>query len=478
MNYPSTPEPGDRGVIRITAEDLASPHVDDLLKRQASLRGEGGIAASRRRKWYYQNWFVFTIAGSLGAIAAWGLFEPSFHDFNYVQGRVERWEMYSAPRAEIDVGRGQSLELFADSHLYGELWIGGKRIYLTESTRPVAGSEPLDLDHRDEGEELGEVGVYVLPINVPPAPRVLGGESDLPSLAVFVNAQPPAGKPTTASLRDAQRRNQLMGLLLFPMVAAAVGIFIAAADGAVCRLWQRALLAGAVGLLVGLIGGLVASVLANIVYTPLTLLASRQAGAGGLGTLGFLIQVSGRGLAWGIAGMAMGLGQGIALRSSRLLLYGFLGGTLGGLLGGLLFDPIDMILLGGESPSGHVSRMVGLAAIGAAVGAMIGIVELLARDAWLHMTRGPLAGKEFLVFKDLMALGASPRSDIYLFNDDLVAAHHAVIRAAADQYEIEAADPVHPLLVNERPVQRTRLRHGDQITLGQTVFTFHRRRTE
>jgi len=34
------------------------------------------------------------------------------------------------------------------------------------------------------------------------------------------------------------------------------------------------------------------------------------------------------------------------------------------------------------------------------------------------------------------------------------------------------------VLVNGRPVQRARLRHGDQIALGDTVFSFHRRRTD
>ena len=95
----------------------------------------------------------------------------------------------------------------------------------------------------------------------------------------------------------------------------------------------------------------------------------------------------------------MGLGQGIALRSKRLLAYGFFGGIIGGLLGGLLFDPIDLILLGVDKPSAHWSRLIGLAVIGASVGAMIGVVELLARDAWLRMVKGPLAGKEFLLFK-------------------------------------------------------------------------------
>ena len=171
----------------------------------------------------------------------------------------------------------------------------------------------------------------------------------------------------------------------------------------------------------------------------------------------------------------MGLGQGIALRSKRLLAYGFFGGIIGGLLGGLLFDPIDLILLGIDKPSAHWSRPIGLAVIGASVGAMIGVVELLARDAWLRMVKGPLAGKEFLLFKDVMHLGSSPRSEIYLFNDPLVAAHHATLRAVGDHCEMENHNDEHPVLLNNRPVQRVRLRRGDQIAIGQTVFVFETR---
>src|SRR5256885_13193801 len=146
--------------------------------------------------------------------------------------------------------------------------------------------------------------------------------------------------------------------------------------------------------------------------------------------------------------MAMGLGQGIALRSRRLLIYGLLGGVVGGLLGGLLFDPIDLLLLGPDKPSAHWSRLIGFAVIGLSVGAMIGIVELLARDAWLRMTQGPLTGKEFLLFKDVMNVGSSPRSDIYLFNDPLVIGNHATIRAMGDECEIEARESSHSILLN------------------------------
>jgi hypothetical protein len=232
-----------------------------------------------------------------------------------------------------------------------------------------------------------------------------------------------------------------------------------------------------VGLVVGFIGGFLCSIFANLAYAPLTHLAQEQMGRGGMFSgFGFLVQMAGRSLAWALAGTAMGLGQGIALRSGRLLVYGFVGGIVGGLFGGMLFDPIDLILLGPDKPSAHWARLVGFVVIGLSVGGMIGLVELLARDAWLRMTQGPLTGKEFLIFKDVMTIGSSPRSDLYLFNDPQVARQHAIIRATADECEIEARDTAAPVLLNNRPVQKARLRHGDNVTIGRATFVFQRRK--
>ena len=141
----------------------------------------------------------------------------------------------------------------------------------------------------------------------------------------------------------------------------------------------------------------------------------------------------------------------------------------------VVFDPIDLILLGPDKPSAHLSRMIGFVVIGCSVGAMIGIVELLARDAWLRMDEGPLAGKEFLVFKDVMKIGSSPRSDIYLFNDPQVEPHHATLRAIGEEVEIESQNQSRQAQVNERPIKRARLRHGDRITIGRAIFTYRRR---
>ncbi len=452
---------GDR-VIRITREEANSPHVDELLQRQMSLRGETGPGRTRRRRWYYANWFIFMIAGGVAALLATLALEPVFDDLHYWQGRIE-WI-----QAVRDV---EGLPPDADWNICTVTIAGETILVADQHTRllPRDGkATPLRTSELESGREIG---VYVEEIAV---------DDGSVYFANFVvpDPAPLAADTTQLSLRQQALRTKAAGLLIFSIVAAAVGLAVGAADGLVCRLVRRALLAGGVGLLAGFIGGFFTGIIAELAYMPLNAVAVVQEGdaIGGLSAFGFFVQMSGRALAWCLAGMGMGLGQGLALRSKRLLLYGFVGGTVGGLIGGLLFDPIDLLLLGTDKPSAHVSRFIGFTVTGAIVGAMIGVVERLARDAWLRMVEGPLAGKEFLLFRDTMWLGASPRSQIYLFNDPDVASEHAVLRTVGDHYEIENACADRPVQVNGRPVDRCRLRHGDEITIGRTVFAFQKRR--
>lgn len=453
-------------VIRISKEEATSGHVDDLLKRQMSLRGEPGVSRDHGRKWYYQSWFVLMLVGLLGAVTAWALIEPFFADMPYFQGPVSGLNLEGEVMGTLQ-RHGRSYEF--GSRIIGSVTIKNEKIYLLRGTReilPDGSKQRFDASHLAVGDVLG---LYT---------DMFQTQDEPVPLAMFVQRNPPPQSPGRArlSLDQINRRASAAATLLFAAVAGMIGLFIGAVDGLVCRLPRRALLCGAVGLLVGIVGGFVCSIAASVAYAPLATLAMKTSESGsGLSTFGFVIQVFGRSLAWCLAGVAMGLGQGIALRSKRLLLYGLLGGVIGGLLGGLLFDPIDQLLLGADKPSAAWSRLVGLAVIGAGVGGMIGIVELLARDAWLRMTQGPLTGKEFLLFKDVMNIGASPRSDIYLFNDPQVAPEHAVIRAIGDECEIEARQASHPLLLNHRAVRQARLRHGDTVTIGRTSFVFQRR---
>ena len=455
-------------VIRITKEEAAGSHVEDLLRRQMSMRGEAGVARDRR-KWYYQNWFVFMIVGALAAIAAWAIIEPNFEDMLYVQGPIGDVDA----RVEMPSSFSGGEEVFKwRVSGQGRITIGHDEIWLADDTRELRpdGSKPaIDASALSRDQEIGVYVEY----------HSLGMHSM--AVARFIVLSPPKwpeGRPHL-DFQRLQARKTAAGLLLFPVVAGFIGLAIGAVDGAICRLARRALLGGLIGLFAGFVGGFISSIIANLAYAPLHKLAMAQIipGPGGITTFAFLVQTTGRALAWSLAGMAMGLGQGISLRSGRLLLYGLVGGVIGGLLGGMLFDPIDLLLLGADKPSAHWSRMIGIAIIGMGVGGMIGLVELLARDAWLRMSEGPLAGKEFLLFKDNMQIGSSPRSDIYLFNDPQVSPQHATLRMVGDDCELEARTPQTLVLLNNRPVGRTRLRHGDQIGIGRTVFVFQKRKT-
>lgn len=458
--------PGN-GTIRITKEEATSAHVDDLLKRQMSMRGAPGVTRDRRRKWYFQNWLVLALAGGLGAFLAWAIIEPFLADRLYIQGPISGLKVDGTLVHHVQLGSESSIDL--QHAIGGSCMINGQQVMLLEAIREIGphATTHADLSSLHDGDI---VGVYV--------DYYEGPQRDLALASFLVRSPKPQSADRAAmTLSQLNARTRAAGLLTFPMVAGLIGLLIGAVDGIVCRLPRRALLSGAVGLAIGFVGGFIFHILANVAYAPLNALALRQMhGNGVFGAFGFLVQMVGRSFAWALAGIAMGLGQGIALRSGRLLLYGLIGGVLGGLLGGMLFDPIDLILLGTDKPGAQWSRMIGFTIIGLSVGAMIGLVELLARDAWLRMTQGPLTGKEFLIFKDTMTIGSSPRSDLYLFNDPQVTRHHATVRAIGDEVEIEAHDSASPVLLNNRPVQRSRLRHGDNVSIGRATFVFQRRK--
>jgi len=451
-------------VIRISREEANSQHVDDLLQRQKSLRGEPLAQRSTGRRWYMQNWFVFSLVGGLGAFLAWLIIDPYFKDYLYTQGPIT--QLHQASRSI-----GESKE----SHVIPTLGveIAGQTIWLSTTTAEKRADGRVQIVESDSLNKGDVIGVYIHPGSGTPRGVFLANH--------IVRNPPAQPAGTETSLVALQSRKLAISMLIFPTVAAMIGLLIGAIDGLICRLPRRALLSGLVGLLAGFVGGLVSGILGEIIYAPLTHLAQQQMASGHdfHSSLGFGIQVLGRSLAWGLCGTTIGLGQGLALRSSRLMMYGLLGGVIGGLLGGLLFDPVDFISAAYQDATADArySRLVGFVIIGLTVGLMIGLVELLARDAWLRMTQGPLKGKEFLLFKDLMKVGASPRSDLYLFNDARVAQEHAVIRAVGENYEIEARDPAaHPVGVNGSTITRSRLRHGDSVMIGQTSFTFQRRK--
>jgi len=235
-------------------------------------------------------------------------------------------------------------------------------------------------------------------------------------------------------------------------------------------------LSGAVGLGVGFVGGLLALIPTGIVFSVMTGIAiNLQKGPldeNDMPTgMALLVLIMGRGAAWSLASIPAGLGQGFALREKKVIINGLVGGILGGLVGGLLFDPISLVFTSADGEA-WLSRAVGFAVIGLGVGLFVGLVEGWTKTAWLIMQKGPLAGKQFVLFKDTTILGSSPKAEIYLFKDDAIEPKHAVIYNRGGRFEIEDQGTPDGTYVNGMPVKTQLLNAGDQIVMGKTVLEF------
>lgn len=267
----------------------------------------------------------------------------------------------------------------------------------------------------------------------------------------------------------------MVAIFMFPAVTAGAGLFLGAAEGIICRNPLRAVKCGAIGLGIGFIGGFVALIPASFVFRIMsvaTVLVWDNPDPDAMPTgLPLLIFMMGRAMFWAIAAIPAGMGQGIALRERKVIFNGVVGAVLGGLVGGLLFDPISLVLTTADGQATY-SRAVGFAVIGCFVGLFVGLVEGWTKTAWLLMQKGPLAGKQFILFKDTTVLGSSPKADVYLFKDDAIEPRHAQIINRGGRFEIEDCSTPDGTYVNGVPIARHVLQDGDQIVLGKTVLEF------
>lgn len=264
--------------------------------------------------------------------------------------------------------------------------------------------------------------------------------------------------------------------LLFPTTAGFIGLFLGAAEGIMCRNLSRAITSGAVGLAVGFVGGGIALLPTGIVYSIMQGIAiafmQNPQRDQMLTGLPLFINMMGRAAAWAIVAIPAGIGQGIALREKRVILNGLLGAVLGGMIGGFVFDPISLVLTSDDGQATY-SRAVGLTLIGLTVGLFIGLVEGWTKTAWLLMRKGPLAGKQFILFKDTTVLGSSPKAEVYLFKDDAIEPKHAIIYNRGGRFEIEDCNTPDGTYVNGVALKSRRyLQAGDQVVMGKTVLEF------
>jgi hypothetical protein len=259
------------------------------------------------------------------------------------------------------------------------------------------------------------------------------------------------------------RGNHWGNIVMIPLIITLMCIGFGASESIVERSVRKALLRGALALPLGILLGFIFifDFMANIIYN-IALRICFEAGAQSFKNPAVWIA---RGIAWMIFGAAGGVVYGIVGQSSKKGMYGVLGGALGAGLGGFLFDPISMAT---HNIYG-VSRATGFALVGLATGVGMGLVESALKDRWLYVVAGPLAGKQFILYKSETTIGSRQESDIYLFKDSNILPRHATITLSGARVMLLATGPV---LWGGQPVHNRVLQDGDLLQIGRYAFRY------
>jgi hypothetical protein len=259
-----------------------------------------------------------------------------------------------------------------------------------------------------------------------------------------------------------------------------LGVGVALALGLVDALWSFSLrqffsvaARVVVAVLIGAVGGLLGGAVGQALYHRLPWGVFLVLGWTFLGVL--------IGLSLGIFDLLACLLRGQGLRGAlRKILNGLIGGLVGGALGGTLsvllrgawgglFTGRDADLLWAPSASGFV-------ALGACIGLLIGLAQVILKEAWLKVEAGFRPGREVILSKPEVTLGRAEGCDVGLFGDSAVERDHARIRREGQEYVLIDMGSAAGTYVNgERVLAPRPLRSGDSIRMGRCLLRFGER---
>ena len=259
-------------------------------------------------------------------------------------------------------------------------------------------------------------------------------------------------------------------IILLPAIVTTMCIGFAIAESIVERSLRKGAIRAGIALPLGIILGFIFNFVANVIF-QIGIGISAAAGMQTTHNPAFWIV---RGLAWAVFGVAGGIVYGTIGRSGKKIGYGALGGAIGAALGGMIFDPISFgVAKYLHHESGAVSRAVGFAILGGATGIAMGLVESALKDRWLYVTAGPLAGKQFILYKPVTVMGSAQSCDIYLFKDLEILPAHATLSQKGDRVYVNAEGPV--FMAGSRIRSSRLLENGAVLQIGRYSFRYQER---
>jgi hypothetical protein len=257
-------------------------------------------------------------------------------------------------------------------------------------------------------------------------------------------------------------RNLITNILGFGLCGLFISICLSVAEPVVDKNIHAAVINGSIGAALGLLGGLGASLVVDRIYHFI-----------GGAEHGMLRQYVAQCVSWAVLGSFVALAPGVVAKNRKRLFIGLAGGAAGGAIGGILLDPLSQL-----AGSPEFGRLAAMCCIGAITGAATGIIENVTRTGWLKVTAGPIAGKQFILYRNPTYIGSAPDCQIFLFRDPKVGRRHAAIHLAKGRIEIEDLPLGAPTYINREPVDRQKLRNGDEIAIGSTMFLFQEKTRE
>jgi hypothetical protein len=247
------------------------------------------------------------------------------------------------------------------------------------------------------------------------------------------------------------------------IIGAIMGALLMAWDGITSGSGQKAVSDGAIGAGIGAVAGFAGGYVAQWLFSAMLRDISFD---DDIDTKVLLARV----IAWGLFGCLLGIGLGLK-GGSRKVVNGLIGGAIGGAAGGFMFQKVAE----GNSGSATVPRFIGMTLTGIGIGLAIGLVERVRREAWVTISRGPMTGKEFILYNAQTMIGADHRCTIVLVRDPAVAPQHLAFVRTPQGTTVNAVGG--PVLVNGHQVTSQRLRAGDEVTVGASSLRYQERAT-
>lgn len=119
---------------------------------------------------------------------------------------------------------------------------------------------------------------------------------------------------------------------------------------------------------------------------------------------------------------------------------------------------------------------MGFVALGLCIGLLIGLAQVILKEAWIQVEAGFRAGRQMILSKPEFTIGRAESCDIGLFGDAAVERLHARILLQNNQYYLSDAGTPAGTFLNGRPIaQPTPLRSGDAIGIGKSLLRFSER---